>query len=76
MTPDDLIIAIPWIIFGIGLSAIGFRLLGARHAARPGPGKGEIRRRRPGAAQLGAEPVSHPVQEDQRPESNTEAHTQ
>jgi hypothetical protein len=71
MTPDDLIIAIPWIIFGIGLSAIGIRLLGARHAAGPGPGKGEIRRRRPGGPQPGTEPISHAMQEHQRPESDT-----
>jgi hypothetical protein len=39
MTQDDLIIAVPWIAFGAALSAIGFQLLRARRAARPGPAK-------------------------------------
>jgi hypothetical protein len=41
MTLDDLITAAPWIIFGIGLSAVWIRLLRSRHASshHPGPGR-------------------------------------
>lgn len=33
LTTADLLVLVPWLIFGIGLVAIGFRLLGRRRAA-------------------------------------------
>ena len=79
MTRDDLITAAPWIAFGIGLSAIGIRLLRTRRAGGPGPGK-----RWPGPAGSGAADPAEPdsrqetigspeTQEGQCPQKNTEA---
>jgi len=33
LTTADLLVLVPWLIFGIGLGAIGLRLLGRRRAA-------------------------------------------
>jgi hypothetical protein len=33
LTTADLLVLVPWLIFGIGLVAIGFRLLARRRAA-------------------------------------------
>ena len=75
MTRDDLIIAVPWIIFGAGLSAIGIRLLCARLAAGPGQGSpGKLWRRRPGRPQQRPETISSPeTQDGSWPEKKTEA---
>lgn len=82
MTPDDLITAVPWIIFGTGLSAVCVRLLRARHAVGHEP----ARRWRFPASSGAADPVqrisgqetssSPETQEAQCPEKNTEARPQ
>jgi hypothetical protein len=33
LTTSDLLVLVPWLVFGIGLAVIGFRLLGRRCAA-------------------------------------------
>jgi hypothetical protein len=50
MSGDDLIVAVPWLVFAAGLGVIGWRLAAGRGLARerrPGaPGKGARRRGR------------------------------
>jgi hypothetical protein len=47
MSADDLIVAVPWLVFAAGLAVIGWRLAagrGSRRERRPGPpGKGARR---------------------------------
>ena len=47
MSGDDLIVAVPWLVFAAGLAVIGWRLAagrGLRRRRRPGaPGKGTRR---------------------------------
>jgi hypothetical protein len=50
MSADDLIVAVPWLVFAAGLAVIGWRLAagrGLRRERRPGPpGQGARRARR------------------------------
>lgn len=79
MTPDDLIIAAPWIVFGGALLAVAIRLLAGRRGPGPRPGK-----RGPGPASSDAAHQaesdsehetmsSRPSQEGQGPGYKTEA---
>ena len=38
MTSDDLIVVAPWLVFGAGLAAIGYRLFRHRHTSGHPPG--------------------------------------
>jgi hypothetical protein len=71
MTSDDLIVVVPWIIFGAGLSAVFFRLLrsshGTRRQPRPPP---TLSPHTPSRPENSGRP---PTQEAQCSEKNTEA---
>jgi hypothetical protein len=65
MSGTDMIVLAPWIVFAVGLAAIGLALLRSRRATGPRP-----RRRRPGAPA-----VSNP-EETRCPEKNAGARPQ
>jgi hypothetical protein len=55
MSADDLVVAVPWLVFAAGLAVIGWRLAagrGSRRERRPGP---PGQRARPGGRRRRAE---------------------
>jgi len=61
MSADDLVVAVPWLVFAAGLAVIGWRLApgrGLRRARRPGPpGQGA----RPGGRRRPGRPADGPA---------------